>query len=426
MSNQSLSIASVVESLLLLQDQGEVSTLLGIGPMSHNCVRASLEVAKENDCPVMFIASRNQVDLDSLGGGYANNWNQFSFASDVADIAAELSFDGFYYLCRDHGGPWQRDEERAAQLSKPEAMSIAKTSFTADIEAGFDLIMVDPTKSPYTVDGVVPLDDVVEMTIELIAFCESERIRLNTQALSYEVGTEETSGGLTTSAAYAEFIERLSVDLKERDLPLPSFIVGQTGTLVRKTHNAGSFDLATATELATTARKAGLGLKEHNADYLDSDALLLHLAAGVTASNVAPQYGTAETLALLELDSLEKTLQANGFIKSPSEIGALLKKEAIATGRWRKWMTGDQKELSEDEVAHNAELSHEVVRIAGHYTLNQPHVLAAIEKLYANLQASHIEGERFVIDSIKRPMQHYVDCFNLRGLTTRIKKATGQ
>lgn len=51
----------------------------------------------------MFIASRNQVDADELGGGYVNGWNQFSFIDAIKEVAKEVDFDGLYYVCRDHG-----------------------------------------------------------------------------------------------------------------------------------------------------------------------------------------------------------------------------------------------------------------------------------------------------------------------------------
>jgi len=50
------------------------STLLGVGPMSVNCVDASIEIADKNNIPLMLIASRRQVDAECFGGGYVNNW----------------------------------------------------------------------------------------------------------------------------------------------------------------------------------------------------------------------------------------------------------------------------------------------------------------------------------------------------------------
>ena len=44
-------------------------TLLGIGPMSVNCVNAAIELANEEEVPLMLIASRRQIDSDKFGGG---------------------------------------------------------------------------------------------------------------------------------------------------------------------------------------------------------------------------------------------------------------------------------------------------------------------------------------------------------------------
>ena len=139
---QKLSIKQAITGILKLQDQGRYSTLIGIGPMSSNLLKASFELARDEDFPLMFIASRNQVDKDELGGGYVNGWNQQTFAADIKQVAADTDFTGLYYLCRDHGGPWQRDEERNAHLSVEKAMHLAKESYLADIEAGFDFLKI--------------------------------------------------------------------------------------------------------------------------------------------------------------------------------------------------------------------------------------------------------------------------------------------
>lgn len=113
---EKLPIKKCVEGMLKLQESGTSSTILGIGPMSPNLLQASFELAREHDFPLMFIASRNQVDSDEFGAGYVNGWDQVRFAADIKKAADEVGFDGLYYLCRDHGGPWQCDEERNAHL----------------------------------------------------------------------------------------------------------------------------------------------------------------------------------------------------------------------------------------------------------------------------------------------------------------------
>lgn len=86
-------------------------------------------------------------------------------------------------------------------------------------------------------------------------------------------------------------------------------------------------------------------------------------------------------------------------------------------------MVGEQKELTVDQIMeqNDAELQAEILDIAGHYTFNDDEVKAEIEKLYTNLKAHNIDGQRYVVDHIKRPIRDYAECYNLNGVTTRIK-----
>jgi tagatose-1,6-bisphosphate aldolase non-catalytic subunit AgaZ/GatZ len=374
----------------------------------------------------MFIASRNQVDADELGGGYVNGWNQFTFAQAVEEVAEEISYDNLYYLCRDHGGPWQRDQERNDHLPTELAMELGQKSYTADIEAGFDLLMIDPTKDPFEVGKVIPLDTVLERTVDLIEFCEKERKARNLPEIGYEVGTEETNGGLTSIETYETFILRLKDELEKRGLPMPTFIVGQTGTLTRKTEQVGTFNFKNAYDLAQMAKQYGVGLKEHNGDYLDDVTLLEHIPSEITATNVAPQYGTEETRAYLNLAAVEARLVENGLVKESSNTRETLLIHAIKSERWRKWMVGEQKELTVEQILDSGDdqLQAEILDIAGHYTFNDDEVKAEIEKLYANLKEYNIDGQRYVVDHIKRPIRDYAECYNLKGVTTRIKNVS--
>ncbi len=259
----------------------------------------------------------------------------------------------------------------------------------------------------------------------MIEWCEKERVARGLPEIGYEVGTEETNGGLTSTDKYHTFIERLKDELVARSLPMPTFIVGQTGTLTRLTKQVGHYDFEAAYSLAKMARSYGVGLKEHNADYLDDVTLLEHTPANVTASNVAPQYGTEETRAYLKLCDVEDLLVREGLLASDKVSGLrkTLLVKAIETERWRKWMVGDQVNLSVEEILANEKLSLDILDISGHYAFNDPEVKAATEKLYANLAAQNIDGQRFVVDHIKRPLRQYVECYRLKGATSRILEA---
>lgn len=409
----------VVDKLLSFEGKDR-ATMIGIGPMSHTLIKASMLLAKEKDFPLMFIASRNQVDADELGGGYVCNWDQKRFAEAIAQVAKENNFDGLYYLCRDHGGPWQRDNERNAHLPEKEAMELGKKSYKYDLENGFDLLHIDPTKDPYIVGKVIDMNVNINRTIELIETAENERKAMGLPSVSYEVGTEETNGGLTSSENYEAFIKKLNEKLDEKNLPHPAFIVGNTGTLTRLTENVGHVDPASCKNLSAIAKKYHVGLKEHNGDYLDDVILLQHPAWGVTAMNVAPEFGTVETQAYLKLSEVEDSLYAEGLISDKSNIALVLTTEAVKSGRWKKWMVDGKDKLSIEEILEDKELSRLITEISGHYTFNNPLVKAEIAKLYDNLSQSGIDGERYVVNKIKDSIDNYVKAFNLEGLTSKL------
>ena len=87
-------------------------TLLGVGPMSVNCVDAAIELANQHEVPILLIASRRQIDSEEFGGGYVNNWTTEQFASYVIDHDKK----GKIFLARDHGGPWQNTKEKDLRL----------------------------------------------------------------------------------------------------------------------------------------------------------------------------------------------------------------------------------------------------------------------------------------------------------------------
>ena len=87
----------VVDKLLSFEGKDR-ATMIGIGPMSHTLIKASMLLAKEKDFPLMFIASRNQVDADELGGGYVCNWDQKRFAEAIAQVAKENNLISMDYI----------------------------------------------------------------------------------------------------------------------------------------------------------------------------------------------------------------------------------------------------------------------------------------------------------------------------------------
>lgn len=418
-----ITIRQMTEAARRLNEKGDKFTLLGIGPMSKTLLRAVLELAQEKDFPIMLIASRNQVDSDEFGHGYVCGWDQDRFVADVEKVEKEIGFNGLCYLCRDHGGPWQRDEERRAKLSVDDAMERCLRSYKHDIESGFDLLHIDPTRDPEYAMGTVPFDIVIDRTVEIIAELEKFRKEKGLGEIGYEAGTEETNGGITSTDAYGEFIETLVAKMNALGLEAPEFVVGQTGTLTRLTENVGNFSRENAIKLSDSAIKHNVGVKEHNGDYLSDKILLEHPHLGVTAMNVAPEFGVVETRAYLELARVE---ERNVPESERSNLTAVMSEYAVKSERWRKWVMEDMANATVEQVLENAELTAQITDICGHYTYEIPEVKAEIEKMLANLDKVNVHGEDYVIYKLKESMDRYAFCFNLHGTTSKLIAEAGK
>lgn len=420
--NNKITITEMIRASEKLRQRGEHFTHLGIGPMSRNLLKAVLELAKEKDFPVILIASRNQVDSDKFGGGYVCGFDQKRFVETTDEIAKEIGFDGLCYFCRDHGGPWQRDKERNDKIETGKALEIGLESYYDDAEAGFDLLHIDPTKNPHC-GAVVPLDLVLEHSIYLIKKIEEERKIRGWKELAYEVGTEETMGGLIEPKAFENFIKELKKELDKMGLPMPLFVVGQTGTLTRLTTNVGHYDTKTAKTLSDITTKYGTGLKEHNGDYLANRILLEHPVIGLSAMNVAPEFGLVETEALLDLGAIE-----DKFIEESkrSNIKEVLRQNAVRGERWRKWMIGDKRNATVDEMMKSTEDAEIITHMCGHYTLENKEVKDALKVLNKNIKDLGLDPERYVIKKIKDSIDRYIYCFNLYGTTSKLIKVANE
>jgi len=86
---------------------------------------------------------------------------------------------------------------------------------------------------------------------------------------------------------------------KAQSLPLPFFMVAQTGTKVMETINVGSMNspYRIAEEVPAPIhlpgvlallKHFGLHLKQHNTDYISDEVIHWHSWFGIHAANVAP------------------------------------------------------------------------------------------------------------------------------------------
>ncbi len=396
-------------------------TFLGVGPVSENVIKATFRSCKKYDCPPIFIASRNQVDLKELGGGYLmGGMDQKAFCNLISDMQKEIGYTGEVYICRDHGGPWQRNIELDEKYPLDRAMDIARKSFAADIEAGFNYLHIDPTKCPHDFTQ----DDLIDWTVELLEYCEEQRMRLGRKEIDYEIGTEDIQGGLTSNETFESFLKKMVQRLEGKSLPMPTCIVGQTGTLCKIDRNCGSFDKDQTAQLVEIAGKYGVGLKEHNGDYMGVASVRVHKDIGVSGMNVAPEFGLVETDAYLYLAKLENKLLADQWIEPQdcSNIQDLFLEKTFTHSPWTKWMTADIKKLSEEEIRNDRFLRLLIARVCGHYVYDLPETREAIGKLLKNIDTFNVVdggASDFVIGKISEAIELYLENFNLSGINSK-------
>jgi hypothetical protein len=328
-------------------------TLLGVGPMSVNCVDAAIELSDEHEVPLLLIASRRQIDSEAFGGGYVNNWTTERFAQYVIDRDKK----GKVLLARDHGGPWQNTKEANEKMSLRRAMESAKSSYRADLEAGFQVLHLDPS---IDIHGTPNVDEVLDRLFDLYDYCWTHAQRLG-QEVIFEVGTEEQSGSTNTQEELDYTLNAILQFCKANKIPQPSFVVIQTGTRVMEMRNVGSFDtpLRVSNELPAEIQipkmieicnRYGIMMKEHNTDYLSNEALQWHPRLGIHAANVAPEFGVVETRALLEV------LETNGLNAQAERFLQL----SYDSRKWEKWMIDGTKASDRDRSL-----------ISGHYVFSR-------------------------------------------------------
>ena len=370
-------------------------TLLGVGPMSVNCVDAAIELASEHEAPILMIASRRQIDSEEFGGGYVNNWTTEEFANYVIDKDKK----GKIILARDHGGPWQNTKEIAAQLGLRKAMESAKNSYQADIKAGFQVLHIDPSVDIHSTPDI---DEVLNRIFELYEFCWMEAQR-NRREIIFEVGTEEQSGSTNSQEELDYMLNSIINFCIKNNIPRPAFVVIQCGTRVMEMRNVGSFDspVRVANEIPAEIQvpkmieicnKHNIFMKEHNTDYLSDEGLQWHPRLGIHSANVAPEFGVAETIALVDL------LEENSYLN----LAERFLKISFDSRKWDKWMLKNSTASDRDRAL-----------IAGHYVFSNPEVKELKLEASAELETKGIHLERHLKNKVKKSIHRYMTNFRL-------------
>lgn len=381
------------------------ATLLAVCPNSEAVTRAALHAGKEVSAPVLFAATLNQVDVD---GGYTG-WTQQQLVNFVEEKTEQIGLDAPVLTCLDHGGPWLKDQHTIAGYSYEETMDAVKQSLEACIDAGYELLHIDPTVDRQIPPGQpIPIERVVDRTLELIAHAEAYRQEQGKSAISYEVGTEEVHGGLADQRVFETFLEKLDAGLHANGLEeaWPCFVVGKVGTDL----HTSCFEPTAAQELTEKVLPYGALIKGHYTDYVENPED--YPFSGMGGANVGPEYTEEEYKALMDLVGLEQKLGTD------SGLRGALRDAVVESKRWKKWLGPEEKGKSFDALKDRRQ--EWLVRTGSRYIWTDPRVAKAREKLYQNLSGS-CNAEAFVLWRIKTSILKYYHAFNLVGFSRKMQ-----
>ncbi len=398
----------ILKRIAELNEEGHMPrTLLAVCPNSMAVIKAALRSAKRNNAPIKFAATLNQVDGD---GGYTG-LTQKDFVRVLKQESSSIGFSGVTIIAIDHGGPWLKDIQNTEKWSLNKAMSAVKKSFEDALDAGYDLIHVDPTVDIFLKEGeTIDIKIVVERTLDLIQHVEQYRRKSNKDAISYEVGTEEVHGGLADDITFDAFLSLLKEGLNKRGLHdvWPCFIVGKVGTDLHTT----LFDAEVAKNLTEKVKPFGSLIKGHYSDEVSNPED--YPLSGMGAANVGPEFTINEYKGLMELVEIESELYDKEQIALPSNMKDRLWQAVLDSNRWKKWLQADEKGLPFSEIDPNRQ--EWIIMTCCRYIWQNPEVLVARHQLYENLSNKGYKPEEIVLSHIERSIDKYYRSFNLIGL----------
>jgi len=388
------------------QKEKKGHTLFAVCPNSENVVKASLRAAKRAHAPIKFAATLNQVDTDR---GYTG-WTQYDLVRKIKEYSYRIGYSGPIIVAVDHGGPWVKDIQTTERWDLDKSMNWIKKSFEAALLAGYDLLHVDPTVDIFSSD--IKIETVVERTIELILHVEKFRILKEIKPISYEVGTEEVHGGFADIAVFKKFLELLKDGLAKAGLDYvwPSFIVGKVGTDL----DTSTFDPDVARRLVNIAAGYGSYIKGHYTDFVSNPDD--YPKSGIGAANVGPEFTICEYDALEELCVIEDELYGRNRVACKSNFKQILEEAVLKSGRWKKWLHGDEKDFD----SLNRQRRQWIVKTSCRYVWAQPEVRCAQEELYRNLELNGIDAENWVLVNIEKSMDKYFRAFNLVNINEKL------
>jgi hypothetical protein len=133
-------------------------------------------------------------------------------------------------------------------------------------------------------------------------------------------------------------------------------------------------------------------MKGHNTDYLSDEGLQWHPRLGIHAANVAPEFGVAETKALVHV------LESNGL----TNLAERFLKISYESNKWDKWMLENTRATDRDRAL-----------IAGHYVFSKPEIKELKIEASKELEHKGIRLETHLKQQVKESIFRYLRNFRL-------------
>ncbi len=281
---------------------------LGVGPVSREVIRAVYAASDFFSCPLMLICSRNQVDYDR---GYVVSTSELRAWTTGLMVTYPTAK---VILCRDHGGPGFRADERI-NLLEP-----VQETFRHDLLNGFTLFHIDLCR--YPVSEEKRLEATCGLMVDILRQAKDLGLEVG-----FEIGTDENTGEPDTDE---KVLRRRLHRVKEVRCPL--FYVVRTGTLVHGLRNKSTELPEAARRMAKVVHDGGVLVKEHNADLMPMSDILARQGI-IHAMNIAPQMGMVQTSVVLQA-ALIVGVDVTSF-----------QDRVYAGDLWHKWLAPHQANL---------------------------------------------------------------------------------
>jgi len=395
----------IIKILIARKEQGEKPiTLLAVCPNSSAVLEAAIKSAARKRSIMLFAATLNQVDFEA---GYTG-WTPAEFVNQIRLYAEKYQWNGPLYPCLDHGGPWLKDVHTLNNLSYAETMGKVKNSITTCVKAGYQLLHIDPTVDrSFSSAHPIPLELVVDRTVELIAFTENYRRENRLASIAYEVGTEEVHGGLVDLTRFNQFLILLRKQMKDKGLNdcWPCFFVAQVGTDLHTT----IFNSQASQRLYCMLAPNGSLVKGHYSDWVENPEE--YPSTGMGGANVGPEFTAEEYLALKELANTEAEIIRN-LNNPPSNFLKTLEEVVIESGRWKKWLHLNELELPFKDLT--LKRKEWLLMTGSRYIWTDYRVRVARNKMYENLSIRISDPNAYVVEKISRVIEKYIEAFNLQ------------